>query len=70
MSRLPDVWSALEAAHLPQYSHTAVIIGSAIIVALTVLMPLAALAVSWSYRRASMIRRLHRRRRDARRWSR
>lgn len=42
MSRRPDLWSALEPAYLPQYSHTAVIVGSAIIVAITVLAPLAA----------------------------
>jgi hypothetical protein len=70
MSRRPDVWSAVEPAHLPQYSHTAVIVGSVIILAITVLVTLAALAVSWWYRGGWMTRRLHRRWPDARRWSR
>ena len=49
MSRRPDVWSAVEPAHLPQYSHTAVIVGSVITLAITVLVTLAAL-FSWRYR--------------------
>jgi hypothetical protein len=59
MSHRPDLWSAVEPAHLPQYGHTAVIVGSVIIIAITVLLTVAALAVSWSYRRAWMSRGLH-----------
>jgi hypothetical protein len=45
MSQRPDLWSAAEPAHLPQYGHTAIVIGSVLIVAITVLVSVAALAV-------------------------
>ena len=45
MSHRPNLWSAADAAHLPQYGHTAVVIGSVLIVAITVLVSVAALAV-------------------------
>ncbi|WP_155770547.1 hypothetical protein [Mycobacterium asiaticum] len=44
-----DLWSAVESVHLPQYSHTAVTVGSSIIVVITVLMTVAVLVASWSY---------------------
>lgn len=42
----PDAWLAVAPAHVPHYSHTAVIIG-AVILAIIVLVSLA-MAVAWS----------------------
>jgi len=38
MSSQPDLWLAVEPAHLPHYSHTAVVVGSVIILFIIVLM--------------------------------
>ena len=38
MSSQPDLWLAVEPAHLPHYSHTAAIVGTMIILSMIVLM--------------------------------
>ena len=38
MRSLPDLWLAVEPAHLPHYSHTAAIVGTTIILSMIVLM--------------------------------
>ena len=38
MSSQPDLWLAVEPAHLPHYSHTAAIVGTVIILSMIVLM--------------------------------
>jgi hypothetical protein len=46
----PDAWLAVQPAHLPHYSHTAVIVGGVIVLTIVVLEALVALAaaVTWS----------------------
>jgi hypothetical protein len=48
MSSRPDAWLAVAPAQLPHYSHTAVMVGTVILLAIIVLVTLAALAVAWS----------------------
>jgi hypothetical protein len=47
MSSRFEVWLALEPAHLPRYSHTAVLVGGVIMLAIMVLVAVAAIAVMW-----------------------
>ena len=49
MSSQPDLWLAVEPAHLPHYSHTAVVVGSVIILSIIVLM--VGITFVWSKRR-------------------
>jgi hypothetical protein len=49
MSSQPDLWLAVEPAHLPQYSYTAVVVGSVIILSIIVLM--VRITFVWSKRR-------------------
>jgi len=49
MSSRPDLWLAVEPAHLPHYSHTAVVVGTVIILSLIALM--AGITFVWSKRR-------------------
>ncbi len=48
MSSQPDLWLAVEPAHLPHYSHTAAVVGTVIILSLIVLM--AGITFVWSRR--------------------
>ena len=49
MSGLPDLRLAMDPAHLPHYSHTAVVVGSVIILSIIVLM--VGITFVWSKRR-------------------
>ena len=49
MGSQPDLWLAVEPAHLPHYSHTAVVVGSVIILSIIVLM--VGITFVWSKRR-------------------
>ena len=49
MSSRPDLWLAVEPAHLPHYSHIAVVVGTVIILSLIALM--AGITFVWSKRR-------------------
>jgi hypothetical protein len=46
VSSRPDLWLAVEPAHLPQYSHTAFNVGTMIILAIIVLVA----AAAWFHR--------------------
>jgi len=48
MNSRPAAWLAVAPAHVPHYSHTAVIVGTVILLAIIVWVTLAALAVAWS----------------------
>lgn len=50
MRSRPDAWLAVQPAHLPHYSHTAVVVGGVIVLTIVVLEALVALAaaVTWS----------------------
>ena len=50
MSSQPDLWLAVEPAHLPHYSHTAVVVGSVIILSIIVL--IVGITFVWSKRRS------------------
>jgi hypothetical protein len=47
MSSRLDTRLAVEPAHLPHYSHTAVLVGSVLILTIIVLVAVAAIAVIW-----------------------
>jgi hypothetical protein len=47
MRSRPDPWLAAGPAYLPQYSHTAVIVGTMIILAIIILVAGATLAITW-----------------------
>ena len=49
MSSRPDLWLAVEPAHLQHYSHIAVVVGTVIILSLIALM--AGITFVWSKRR-------------------
>lgn len=51
MTSQPDVLLAVEPAHLPHYTHTAVIIGSIIILAIIISMAGFGVAITWFHRR-------------------
>jgi len=51
MTSQPDALLAVEPAHLPHYTHTAVIIGSIIILAIIILMAGFGVAITWFHRR-------------------
>jgi hypothetical protein len=48
MSSRPEAWLAVAPAHLPHYSHTAVTVGTVILLAIIVMVTMAALAVALS----------------------
>ena len=50
MSSPPDLWLAVEPAHLPHYSHTAVVVGTVIILSIIVLLGGLTLANAWFHR--------------------
>jgi hypothetical protein len=45
-----NAWLAVQPASLPQYDHTAVVVGTVIVLAIIVLEAVIALAVAWSRR--------------------
>ncbi len=53
MTSPPGSWAAVQPVHLPHYGHTAIVVGTAILLAIIVLEALAALATatSWARRR-------------------
>jgi hypothetical protein len=50
MSNRPEAWLAVQPAHLPHYSHTAVMVGTVILLAIIVLEAVAMLALAVSAR--------------------
>ena len=48
MNNRPEAWLAVAPAHLPHYSHTAVTVGTVILLAVIVMVATAALAVALS----------------------